>query len=215
MLDKRNKIINISLIIIIILLLSIIVYLLFTKENEKKLKPSGNVDIFDINCNYNCNCDEFEKENTQPVIGENELEENFDISDNNISWQSTNNLNIFSNPMYDMDNKIAPEASNFYQFVIRNNTTYDVNYNINFFEENISKINMKYRLLKNDEYIIGDENNWVTYEKLNLKDINLTTKKSETYYLEWKWFSSENDTEIGKNENINYSLKIDIKAVQK
>jgi len=209
----KDKTINIYLILIIILL-AIIVYLLFTKQEKESLKPSGNVDIFDINCNYNCDCDK-EEENTESVFAEKEFDDNFNILDNNTSWQSTNDLNIFSNPMYEMDNKIAPESTNFYQFVVRNNTIYDINYNIVFKEDNNYKINMKYRLIKNDEYIVGNEKEWVTYEKLNLNNISLLTKNSDTYYLEWKWFSSDNDAEIGKIGNANYSLKIDIKAVQK
>ena len=34
----------------------------------------------------------------------------------------------------------------------------------------------------------------------------------DVYYLEWKWFSSDNDTEIGQTPNAGYQLKIDVKA---
>lgn len=212
--NKKNKIINFVLSLIIVILLLIIIYLLLKSVENKKLKPSGNIDIFEINCNYNCDCDNEDENNSEQVFGETELEDILDISDNNISLQSTNKLNIFSNPMYEMDNKIAPESTNFYQFVIRNNTNYEVKYNIDFNEVNEFKINMKYRLIKNDEYIVGDEKNWVTFEELKLNDVNLTTKDSDTYYLEWKWFSSNNDTEIGEKGYANYSLKINMKAVQ-
>jgi len=211
--NRTNKIINLLLGLVIIILLSVVVYLLFNKE-EDVLKPSGNVDIFDINCNYNCDCDD-EFEDTQPVFGESDVLENFNIVGNDgIVWSSTNDLNIFSNPMYEMKEKIAPESSNFYQFVVRNNTIYDINYSIEFSEVNDMYINMKYRLIKNEQYVVGNDREWVSYNELDLEKIYLKTKTSDTYYLEWKWFSSDNDTLIGESGNVDYSLKIDIKAVQ-
>ena len=80
---------------------------------------------------------------------------------------------------------------------------------LHFFDEkNIHRINMKYRLLKGTEYVIGNEKNWVTYDKLKLVNAFINSNNSETYYLEWKWFSSDNDTEIGEAINVNYELKI-------
>jgi len=215
MLDKKSKIINLILILIIAILIFLIIYLLLRKEENENLKPTGNIDIFEITCDYNCNCnkDEEKQENLNPVFGEN-WDSGFEITDNNISWQSINNLNIFSNPMYEMDNKIAPESTNFYQFVIKNNTIYDVDYNIVFNEVNKQKINMKYRLIKNDEYIVGNKDKWVTATELSLNNIQLKTTTSDTFYLEWKWFSSDNDTQIGEKANADYSLNINIKAVR-
>ena len=37
----------------------------------------------------------------------------------------------------------------------------------------------------------------VENSELNISDIILNSKASDTYYLEWKWISSDNDTEIG------------------
>lgn len=209
--NNKDKVIKLSLIIVIILLMLFIIYLLLGKESDKKLKPSGNVDIFEINCNLDCDCD---NDNTKPVFGENGNLDNFDILENGISWDKSKELNIFANPMYEMENKVAPETTNFYQFVVKNGTNYNVNYSINFDEENDYRINMKYRLLKNNEYVVGDEKNWVTYDKLNVKDAFINSNNSETYYLEWKWFSSDNDTKIGEAIDVNYELKINIKAMQ-
>jgi len=116
--------------------------------------------------------------------------------------------------MYEMENKIAPESTNIYQFILKNNNDYNVKYSIDFTEENIHKINMKYRLVKNNEYIIGNENNWVTYEKLNVKNFFIKAKGTDKYNLEWKWFSSDNDTKIGESINEKYELKIKIEAEQ-
>lgn len=207
--DKSKKNINILLGIVIVILILIIILLLVFGGKDSNLTPSGNIDIFDINCEKNCDCDD------DSVFDEDDFEDNFDVEDEKgISWKSSNELNIFANPMYEMREKIAPESTNFYQFIVRNNTIYDVNYSIDFEENNEMKINMKYRLIKNDEYVVGSEEKWVTYEELSLENIYLSTKKSDTYYLEWKWFSSDNDTLIGEADNVNYSLKINIKAEQ-
>ena len=47
-----------------------------------------------------------------------------------------------------------------------------------------------------------------------LKVLSSKTKTSDTYYLEWKWFSGENDTAIGEAGDVEYVLKINIKAEQ-
>ena len=41
----------------------------------------------------------------------------------------------------------------------------------------------------------------------------MSAKSNDTYYLEWKWISSDNDTEIGKTGNVNYGLKIKIEKL--
>ena len=114
-----------------------------------------------------------------------------------------------------MEEKIAPESSNTYKFVVKNNTIYNVKYAINFIEENDYNINMKYRLRKGNEYVVGSDDEWVSYNELNLKDINLATSKSETYYLDWKWVSSENDTQVGSAEDAGYKLSIEINSEHK
>lgn len=202
--EKSKKLINIVSIVIILILILIIIFLLFFWKKDLGSKPSGNVDIFDINCEYNCNCDEEDNN------------DDFDVENGDgISWSSSEELDIFANPMYEMEEKIAPESTNIYQFVVRNNTKYNVDYSINFIEDNEMNINMKYRLMKNDEsYVVGDKDTWVTYEELDLEEVSLKTKKSDTYYLEWKWFESENDTEVGAAGDVDYSLSINISAEQ-
>ena len=229
--EERNKIINIIATAIIVILIIIIIILLFRKYSSE-LKPSGNIDIFEITCTNSCETkgeetnknDENTKEqedvktentNNQQEQIETEIKENFSvINTNGIAWDSTKKLNIFSNPMYEMKEKIAPEATNIYQFVVRNNTIYNLKYKMTFIEENDMNINMKYRLKKNDEYIIGNENEWVKYSDLNISGVSSKTKTSDTYYLEWKWFSSDNDTAIGEKGSVDYTLKINIKADQ-
>lgn len=136
------------------------------------------------------------------------------ISDNDITWHSVNNLRIFSNPMYDMQEVVVPESSNTYQFVIKNNTKYNIKYNISFVEDNSFQINMKYRLKKGNDYIAGNDNAWVNYNELNKSNLELASGESQIYYLDWKWVSSDNDTAAGVAQ-ANYKLNIEIEAEQK
>ena len=150
------------------------------------------------------------KDNTNPSGGEETIEENgLIVKDDDISWDGTTKARIFTNSMYEIDNIIAPESSNTYQFIVKNATNYKLNYGIKFKEKNNYNINMKYKLKRNNTYIVD---HYVSYNELNISDIILNSKASDTYYLEWKWISSDNDTEIGKNPDSKYDLKIEVKA---
>lgn len=230
--NKKDLIIKIILIIIIIILLIHNCCLLKTlndnkKDNNNKKSPTGNVDIFEIDCDKD-SCTKkvtpsddtkttvpANNDNTNPKKGEvpiNEKEE-LVIEDNHITWNSENELRIFENPVYDMDQKIAPESSNVYQFVIKNNTKNKVKYKISFNEKNEHNINMKYRLKKGNSYVTGGENSWVSYNGLNQNDIKINSKTSDTYYLEWKWVSGEDDNKkAGIIDAYKLSIKIEAES---
>ena len=149
---------------------------------------------------------------TKIIVDENINDEKLSVYDDEhtpVTWDGANDLKIFEKTLYTMDGKIAPESSNTYQFVVRNNTKYNIKYNIDFIETNPYNINMKYKLKKNDTYLID---HYVPASELNINDMTLDSSNNDTYYLEWKWVSSDNDTQIGKTENANYGLKIEIKA---
>ncbi len=149
---------------------------------------------------------------TKIIIDENINNEKLSVYDDEhtpVTWDGANDLKIFEKTLYTMDGKIAPESSNTYQFVVRNNTKYNIKYDIDFIETNPYNINMKYKLKKNDTYLID---HYVSASELNINDMTLDSSNNDTYYLEWKWVSSDNDTQIGKTENANYGLKIEIKA---
>jgi hypothetical protein len=149
----------------------------------------------------------------EPVIpSDNEPEpepEELIVKDEEIRWVGSTDAKIFLSSMYELGDKIAPESSNVYQFIVRNGTFYNLKYEVNFVESNPYNINMKYKLKKNDTYIID---HYVSASELNISNILLDSKTNDTYYLEWKWISSENDTEIGTNPDATYELKIEIKA---
>ena len=136
--------------------------------------------------------------------------EGFFVSNKSIRWDSTNELRIFNNPVYNMDPKIAPGDSNIYQFVVRNNTTYNVIYSIKFNEENDSNLNIKYRLRKGNTYIAGNDG-YVDYNQLDQNGIILNSGEKDTYYLEWKWIGTDNDNDVAGIQAA-YSISIEIEA---
>lgn len=214
--DNKNIIIRIILIATIIVLiisnLSIIKNNFMPKNNERI--PNCNVDIFDVDCEKN-NSDTNEKtKTTKDTESKSTIKEKAElvVSDKNIIWSSTNNLRIFSNPVYSMEEKIAPESSNVYQFVVRNNTKNNIKYSLDFIENNQFDINMRYRLKRSNNYIVGSDNKWVDYKELDTNNVYLDSEKNHTYYLEWKWQSSNNDSKVGNRLNAGYRIDIKIKA---
>lgn len=200
---------------IIIILIIIILLLLFwlgrTRLKVNKLKNKsdlilGNSEVFDIRCDSNCNCD----------VQDGKLTNTPKLSITNPkygNWDRVNELHIFENPIYNSLEKIAPTSSNSYKFKVRNKTGNKVNYIIDFLEKNTANINMKYRLRKNDKYLAGSDSEWVNFEKLQIKEEGVASKQEDVYTLDWKWFESDNDTQIG-NDVPPYSIHINIMAEQ-
>ena len=145
-----------------------------------------------------------EQEDDNVVEPENELF----VRDSKLVWGDTSQLKIFTNSVYNFEGKIAPEMGNTYQFVVKNSTSYKIKYTIDFIENNPHHINMKYKLKKNKNYLVD---HYVSFNELNITEQLLNSKTNDTYYLEWKWISSDNDTEVGSIA-ASYSLKIDVKA---
>lgn len=128
-----------------------------------------------------------------------------------LEWYSKNTLNIFSNPAYENKAVLAPGSSNSYEFVIKNKVNRKVKYKLEFLEDSEYKINMRYRLKRNGKYIVGNEDEWVNTDDINLMEIEVDYGKEDDYTLDWKWFDGENDNLIGKLQN-DYSLRITLSA---
>ena len=238
--NKNNKINKILTAVIVVLI--IIIFLLLLKgcnKDDKNISHEGKVNIFEIKCDVDCECnceqkndknrendkdtnsqnnnnnDNKSNDNSKEVINIIDEDDNTELDikvlDNNKIWKDQEDINIFSDSTYVVKGKIAPESTGTYQFIVKNSTKYNVKYNITFSETNNYHINMKYKLKKNNEYIIED---WVTYSELAQSNIRLNTSSNDTYYLEWKWFSSSNDNSIGEDVNSKYGLSIEIRAVQ-
>jgi len=192
-----NKIRIILIIIFLLLIVIMLTHSLFVIGRINNI-PTGNIDIFYILGDTTSN-------NTNL---------NFYAGDKKSVWNSENVLNIFSNPAYKMRSIIAPESANSYEFYLVNNNNFALTYDIEFGERNLNDINMKYRLRKNGTYIAGSENTWVSYNKINFSGIKIDEYSNDKFFLDWKWFESNNDTHVGTNINSNYSLFIKIYAEQ-
>ena len=97
-----------------------------------------------------------------------------------------------------------------YSFEITNGRGNKIGYNISFNDTNIYNINMKYRLKKDNTYVVGDDNTWVSINELFYNNQVLNINQSAYFILEWIWEDSDNDTEIGKTMGANYSLNITV-----
>ena len=202
-LKKKNK----HKTLIIFILIIIIIFLLLHSCSSKKTgkTPTNNSDTFEINCN--CDNDPIQENNEEQIKNEkgNETGE-LVVFDDDFTWTASNKLRIFENPMYDMEEIIAPGSRNSYHFYVKNNKNCTVNYKINFAENNPHNVNMKYKLKRNGEDII---NHWVSYDELVTKTYQLISQKQDEYTLEWQWAHSDSkDTIAGKTINAEYELKI-------
>ena len=169
--------------------------LVITVATDKKTKPASDSG----NNGGNTSGDEQD---------EGEITGEFYVDDSTVRWSDNTEVKIFTDSLYNIEGKIAPESSNTYKFVVNNKTKYNLKYKISFIETNPYGMNMKYKLKKNGSYLVSD---YVSYDQLNLENQILNSKKGDTFYLDWKWVSSDNDTQVGKAQ-ANYKLKIDVEA---
>ena len=136
-----------------------------------------------------------------------------DDEQGNYSYQ--NNLNIFSNVAFNYTNKIAPGSFNTYNFEVHNSSNMKLEYKIIFKEESEYDINIKYRIRKNDKYIVGDKDTYIPFNRINIPSGIVNSNSKDRYSLDWKWFDDdEKDTIAGKNMTDDYKLKININFVQ-
>lgn len=208
---------------IIILLVIVIIWLLLVNIFGFKSNRIEKIHIFDLSYCQTCgnaNVPETGDDNTNQNQQEGGKQESSDVSgnitvfDSDATWNMESQLRIFEDSLYDDRNLIAPHSTNTYEFIVRNRTGATLDYNIAFEEYNPNNINMKYRLVKDGKYVAGDKKTWVTFSELNQAMRTIHTDTNDTYYLEWQWFDSDNDTEIGETNNAEYQIKINIKATQ-
>jgi len=214
------------LIVLILIVLIVIAFLLISclgKIDHNYQLPTGNVDIFDlIFGSADCECICENQENKNDTTCDNNCNSNDTetvgsvvVYDDEKIYSTSTPLRIFTHSSYFVVNDvIAPESSNSYQFVVRNNNDFNIKYNFEMIEENIYNINMKFRLKINGEYVAGNEDEYATLEELNQHGLSLASKNYDVYTLDWKWFESENDTKIGTNINSNDKLNLKMSATQ-
>ena len=220
--EKKN---NTKFWIIVLLLLIIILILLFFRrfgKIENALIPTGNVDVFDIDIRCNCtgkdDCTTTDKDGNEviiPVFNEDDDKKIIgkvfvDDHDGNYIYQQ--NLRIFTNSAFEYTNKIAPGVSNTYNFVVHNSTNSKLKYIIEMYEESEYSVNLKYRLRRNNSYVIGNESTWVTAKELKTEFSKINASTSDNYSLDWQWMyddgKDKQDTLAGENMTSNYKLNI-------
>ena len=198
--DKRELIdLIVKLVLVVIIIILFLHNCSLRKQNETKPISGGNINIIEIKCDTSNTCD--------PNNGG--TGEGFKVYDGKIVWNGVAEAEIFKSPLYEINGTIAPEDSNIYQFIVKNGTSYKMKYSIKFIETNPYNANIKYKLKRNNTYVVD---HYVSASEIVANFTNMASNDKDTFYLEWKWISSDNDTEIGKIENATYGLKIEIKA---
>ena len=133
------------------------------------------------------------------------------VDDTNGKYIYQQNLRIFENVAYGYTNMISPGVSNTYEFTVHNSSKINVKYNLQMYEKSLYKVNLKYRLRKNGNYVLGNEDTWISVDELNTELSQLNKSTSDMYSLDWKWFDDdENDNIAGKNMKEEYKLNIKI-----
>ena len=211
-------------IIIILLIIIILILLFFTRFGriQNTLIPTGNVDVFDIDINCNCtskdDCTTTDEDGniiTIPTFNEiddNKVLEKVFVDDKNGDYVYQQRLQIFTNSAFKYTNKIAPGVSNTYNFVVHNSTNSKLKYYVEMYEETEYPINLKYRLRRNNTYVIGNNNTWVTAAELKTEYSKINASSSDNYSLDWQWMYDDGkdteDTIAGENMDSEYKLNI-------
>lgn len=136
----------------------------------------------------------------------------FKITQDSKEWKDLKSLNIFNNYYFNGNSIIAPNVHGRYNFTVENYKDVKILYNLKFMENNEYNINMVYKLKLNGAYIAGDEQTFVKYIDLNTNDIVINEHTKDVFTLEWKWQDSDNDTQIGKTQEVSYKINIEINA---
>ena len=208
------------LILLIIIILILLFFSNFGKIQNNYLVPTGNVDVFDIDISCACKkdntCTQIEdgKEVVIPAYSDKDKETTGRVFwyDNNGEFIYQEKLEIFNNAAFRYRNMIAPGSSNSYYFVLHNSSNVAVNYKIQMYEVSQYPVNLKYRLIRNGEYIIGSSNSWVSVDELQTEFYLIDAKSSDKFYLDWMWPYNGNkdaqDTYAGTNMTEEYQLYI-------
>lgn len=120
-------------------------------------------------------------------------------------------VDIFDDPWLGGKKIIYPGRQSVYSFYISNSNSFSYTCALTFEHENLSNINMKYRLKIAGVLVTGYDEEWMTMEELN-QYINLhhiyVSANSQLYCeLEWKWEDSDSDTQLGIEGLATYTLR--------
>ena len=136
------------------------------------------------------------------------------VAEDDIEITKDTELDIFLNQKFNNKKIIAPRSSGSYSFCVENVSGKDVVYSINFEDKMDYSINMKYKLKIDNAYVRGDENTYLSLDKLNMSDIVVLKDSINVFTLEWYWEDDDrNDTIVGSQKNDEYyTLNLEILA---
>ena len=219
--SRRNTKYWITIVLLIIIILLLLFFIRFGRI-QYSLVPTGNVDVFDIDIRCNCSgkddCVTTDGDGKEGVIAS--FNEDTDkmvlgrvfVDDVNGNYIYQQKLKIFSNAAFKYTEKIAPGVSNSYHFVVHNSTNAKLKYFIQMYEDGEYFINLKYRLKRNNDFVIGNDNQWVTANELKTEFSKINMSSSDSYSLDWKWEYDggvdDLDTLAGKSMESLYKLNI-------
>lgn len=152
-------------------------------------------------------------------------EPELDTYDDNASWETTTDVDLFKSSYLDPDGKlitveskdgskvIAPGTGNDYHFSLKNTGNVSLDYTLSLkgiFELSNRNLPFEVRLKKDNEWVVGTDDTWSTVDKLNevVEKDTLLVGKYVGYTLEWQWpyesgeddilfLNDINDTAIG------------------
>lgn len=234
---EENKLLAVAIFLLLILV-GVLLWL-FLRGSKPERIPTGHIDEFDIRIGVICrnsdgsSCyddeDGFIPDLTpgerqskggeeRKINGETDTDVERSgivyVDDRNGKYVYQKSLKIFENAAFEYTNKIAPGVSNSYDFRVHNETSNAIRYNIEFSEDAEYAINMRYRLKREGDYIIGSDSNWVSAGELVSALNVLAIDKVDSYTLDWEWPYESNsdalDTEIGEKMASDYRLGIKI-----
>lgn len=117
------------------------------------------------------------------------------------------NWDIFGDTIY------PGEQGEYYFKIINNDNKARIIY-LDFSEENIENIPMRYRIKSKDGYVSGNEDYWAKIDNVYLEKIVIPANASETFILEWCWLDdgrhNQEDTNAGLNSSSVYIINIQL-----
>ena len=236
---KSNKLL-IATAIVLLITVGILLWILIRTLSIPKKTPTDHVEVFDIRIGVICRNEDgsscfddddgfipditpgkrkADNSEEKKINGETDTDVKregivyVDDKDGRYVYQKT--LKIFENAAFEYTNKIVPGVSNTYDFKVHNETANAIRYNIEFSENSEYPINLRYRLKRSNEYVIGSDSEWVGASELISALKELPKDAVDSYSLDWEWpyesGSDTLDTEIGEKMASEYSLEIMIK----
>ncbi len=128
------------------------------------------------------------------------------------AWGQKDYLSIFPEDVRTGEKLLAPGYEGSYDFVVNNENDLDLIVHLTFGDKNTAEVPMRYKLRMGNVYVIGDDDNYVTVDKLALEDVKVEPESATRFTLEWIWVEEddEKDTAIGNLDFATYTLTVDM-----